>query len=311
MSIISIPWTFSAGAVIIASQHNSNFSTIVTDYNGFIDNNNIAAAAGIVYSKLTLTGSLVNADISASAAIVASKLVLTSPGAIGSVAPNTGAFTTFKVGTTNQGDVLYDNGTSIIRLTPGTSGQFLQTQGAAANPQWASTSSAYTAGDYSLIEDNTFYVESSVALTKHSEFYLSRSGALRIKFYIGGGSGSGVKGQIYKNGVAVGTARQGTGLYSEDISGWVAGDLCQLYIADGNGGTSAYGGAFQLFEGTPAFQSINRNTYPVQRTYSGPTIPASATLNGLGQIGDYFSSVAGGATTTLYVKTGAATWTAK
>lgn len=38
-----------------------------------------------------------------------------------------------------QGDVLYFNGTSWVRLAPGTSGQFLQTQGAAANPTWAST----------------------------------------------------------------------------------------------------------------------------------------------------------------------------
>lgn len=140
MALITIPFTFSAGAVIIASQHNSNFTTISSDYNGNIDNNNIAALAAIAYTKLNLTGSIVNADISASAAIVASKLVLTSPGAIGSVAPNTGAFTTLKVGTTNQGDILYDNGTSLIRLTPGTSGQYLKTQGAAANPIWATVS---------------------------------------------------------------------------------------------------------------------------------------------------------------------------
>ena len=36
-----------------------------------------------------------------------------------------------------QGDVLYHNGTSYVRLAPGTSGQVLQTQGAGANPIWA------------------------------------------------------------------------------------------------------------------------------------------------------------------------------
>ena len=35
-----------------------------------------------------------------------------------------------------QGDVLYNNGTNWVRLAPGTSGQFLKTQGAAANPVW-------------------------------------------------------------------------------------------------------------------------------------------------------------------------------
>lgn len=36
-----------------------------------------------------------------------------------------------------QGDVLYYNGTSWVRLGAGTSGQFLQTNGASANPAWA------------------------------------------------------------------------------------------------------------------------------------------------------------------------------
>lgn len=142
MAIITIPNTFSAGAVIIASQHNSNFTTIYSDYNGNIDNTNIAPAAAIAYTKLNLTASIVNADISSSAAIVASKLVLTSPGSIGTVAPAAGKFTTLeatttlKLGTTNQGDVIYDNGTSLVRLPPGTSGQALITGGAGANPAW-------------------------------------------------------------------------------------------------------------------------------------------------------------------------------
>ena len=70
-------------------------------------------------------------------------------GSIGNVTRNPGRFTTLsatgetnlagtlKVGSTNQGDVLYDNGSSIVRLTPGTSGYFLKTQGAGANPTWA------------------------------------------------------------------------------------------------------------------------------------------------------------------------------
>lgn len=76
MSLITIPNTFSAGAVIVASQHNSNFSTIASDYNGNIDNTNIAPGASIAYSKLNLATSIVNADVSASAAIAYSKLNL-------------------------------------------------------------------------------------------------------------------------------------------------------------------------------------------------------------------------------------------
>ncbi len=36
-----------------------------------------------------------------------------------------------------QGSILYRNATTWVALTPGTSGQFLQTLGSAANPQWA------------------------------------------------------------------------------------------------------------------------------------------------------------------------------
>lgn len=74
MSLISITNTFSAGAVIVASQHNANFSVIYSDYNGNIDNTNISPGAVIAYSKLNLATSIVNADINASAAIVDTKL---------------------------------------------------------------------------------------------------------------------------------------------------------------------------------------------------------------------------------------------
>ena len=39
-------------------------------------------------------------------------------------------------GAANQGDIWYDNGSTITRLTPGSDGQFLETNGAAANPSW-------------------------------------------------------------------------------------------------------------------------------------------------------------------------------
>jgi hypothetical protein len=42
------------------------------------------------------------------------------------------------MGSDAQGDVLYHNGTAYARLGAGTSGKFLQTKGAAANPVWAS-----------------------------------------------------------------------------------------------------------------------------------------------------------------------------
>lgn len=49
-----------------------------------------------------------------------------------------------------QGDVLYFNGTAWVALGAGISGQYLQTQGAGANPQWASTA---VSGDIEKVGD--------------------------------------------------------------------------------------------------------------------------------------------------------------
>ena len=54
------------------------------------------------------------------------------------------------IGSAAQGDILYRGASTWARLAAGTSGQFLQTQGASANPQWATpsgTSPLTTKGD--------------------------------------------------------------------------------------------------------------------------------------------------------------------
>lgn len=52
MSLINKPYTFTVGATIVASEHNSNFDTIYSDYNGNITNDNISGSAAISDSKL-------------------------------------------------------------------------------------------------------------------------------------------------------------------------------------------------------------------------------------------------------------------
>lgn len=52
MALITKTYTFTAGQLIIAAEHNANFDTIYTDYNGGITNANISASAAIVDTKL-------------------------------------------------------------------------------------------------------------------------------------------------------------------------------------------------------------------------------------------------------------------
>lgn len=51
------------------------------------------------------------------------------------------------VGSAAQGDILYRGASAWTRLGAGTSGHFLQTQGAGANPQWAAGSGSLSDGD--------------------------------------------------------------------------------------------------------------------------------------------------------------------
>ncbi len=68
--------------------------------------------------------------------------------------------------TANQGDVIYFNGTNWVDLAPGTSGQYLKTQGAGANPVWGTVSGSGTV--YSA--DGTIGSGRAVAITDTVNF---------------------------------------------------------------------------------------------------------------------------------------------
>ena len=90
----------------------------------------------------TISG-IVNADVAVGAAIAEAKLDISGIVLLAGAQEVTGA-KTFSggiiEGTANQGDIWYDDGTDMHRLTPGTSGEYLQTKGASANPVWATAS---------------------------------------------------------------------------------------------------------------------------------------------------------------------------
>jgi microcystin-dependent protein len=82
MSTISKPYTFSAGATIVAAEHNSNFDTMYADHNGNITNANISGAAAIAYSKLALSGSVLSSDIAPGFSLVPTGVVLPYGGSL-------------------------------------------------------------------------------------------------------------------------------------------------------------------------------------------------------------------------------------
>jgi hypothetical protein len=64
-----------------------------------------------------------------------------------------------------QGDILYYNGTNLVKLAAGTSGQFLQTQGTGANPVWAAGSSGTVATTGTPASGNLAKFSGSASIT--------------------------------------------------------------------------------------------------------------------------------------------------
>jgi hypothetical protein len=124
---------------------------------------------------------------------------------------------------------------------------------------------------------------------------------------VGNGDGSS---RIYRNGSAVGTvntiASGGTTWteYSEDISGWAAGDLLQLYGKYNSDANGLDLGAMKIYENVPATESFASSAgvmKGVSNIYYGDIdIPTN-----LGAVGDIYIKADG----RTYVKTGASTWT--
>lgn len=84
------------------------------------------------------------------------------------------------IGTT-QGTILYRGLTSWATLAPGTSGQFLRTNGAAANPSWASGNTGDLSGPASATDNALARFDSTTGkLVQNSNAILTDAGALSL-----------------------------------------------------------------------------------------------------------------------------------
>ncbi|GAI44795.1 unnamed protein product, partial [marine sediment metagenome] len=93
----------------------------------------------------------------------------------------------------------------------------------------------YKAGDIVIGSADTERNVAYYTWTKVKEIKIGGRGVLRTHFQIRGHYPETIcHGRIYRNGVAVGTiqtkAGTGWGGWAEDIDGWSAGDLAQLYV---------------------------------------------------------------------------------
>jgi hypothetical protein len=304
---------------------------------GSISNSDIASSAAIAYSKLNLSSGIVNADINSSAAIVASKLDLTSPGAIGSTAANTGAFTTLS-GTNLTGTTLFTtsnigvgtstaNGRLMVQggnvgigtLTPNqkltVAGVIYSTTGGIQFPdnttQTTASPSPYTSGTYLIAGPSPIQSQNSSSFNKIAEFYVPRSGTLTFKFGFVDDANNNFSANIYRNGVAVGVQYNSPGSSggwtesSQSVSGWSAGDLAQLYVKS-TGSVTYRSGGLRVYENSP-LREIPNPSYIGGTVWTGTGVPD----NGMGSQGDIYLRTDGSTSTTLYVKTASAAWTAK
>ncbi len=109
----------------------------------------VSGGAQVSGSGQIADGIILNADINAAAAIARTKLadISATSRVVGRKTAGAGAEEELTlsdvldmVGSAVQGDILYKNGSGWTRLGAGTSGHFLKTNGAAANPAWAAVS---------------------------------------------------------------------------------------------------------------------------------------------------------------------------
>lgn len=181
-------------------------------------------------------------------------------------------------------------------------------------PTFASVSGNYVTGSYLISGPSSITSAFNSSATKIVELLLPRGGSLSITFGLARTNTSTANAQIYRNGSTVGTLRSTSSStwteYTETIGGWTAGDLLQLYMYSSSGSDQSIGGAVRVYENSPikeTFGSGGLGNGAGELIYSGNVTPPSA----LGAIGDLYTNTAGGASTTLYVKTGSSTWTAK
>jgi hypothetical protein len=121
------------------------------------------------------------------------------------------------------------------------------------------------AGDILIVSSDEETSTDSTTYIKAKEIKIRSGGELRITFDLRTSySLREVKGQIYRNGIAVGIERSKQmntfSTYSEDISGWAKDDLLQLYIKRVGTGASAICQNFRVYVADNGTHFVTQST---------------------------------------------------
>lgn len=124
----------------------------------------------------------------------------------------------------------------------------------------------FDAGDALLASADNEGNSTTTTFTKRKEIKINKAGTLRIKFdgrSLANGASWQFRGYVARNGVQVGTLQVNPTTayvtFSEDIGGWSAGDLVQLYVAASISNTAVYWRNFRIYvDSTEAF-TVNQN----------------------------------------------------
>ena len=130
---LNTAWIETSSSAVVIGTSNIVYSQFGTGANGTTFTGDVTGSGS---NAVTLTLNTVNSNVGTfNSVTVNGKGLVTA-------ASNVSASTTLDTIGSTQGDVLYRGASGWVALTPGTSGQFLQTNGSGANPQWAPVSGA-------------------------------------------------------------------------------------------------------------------------------------------------------------------------
>lgn len=279
MGLVTKNHTFSAGAVIIASEHNDNFDTLFNLINGNIDDANIKTGAAISAAKLNLAtiaqavnitgnfllGASVQGDIIYDNGTTFTRLSKNSTAT--RYLSNTGTTNNpawdqiniingLKIASQAQGDIIYaDSDTTFARLAAGTAGKLLKTQGAGANPTWVSAPMAEA-----FSASGTFTAPTGV-----TKVFLTMVG--------GGAGGSGNNGAIAGSG--------GGGAEGVRRLGYNVTPLSAYTVTIGAGGAGGNGNAVGSAGGSTIFNDGGTKPITVLGGQPGATQATASATSGL------------------------------